>query len=52
MIRIFFASVLDFNIVDDKIIHQVVCVVKPEGGCVFYRCISISGQFFGQAVYD
>ena len=52
MIRIFFVVVLDSKIVDDERKYQVGRVVPPEGVCVFYGCISISGQVFGQVVAD
>ena len=44
MVRVFFACVLDSKIVDNKRKHEVGRVVAPEGGCVFYWCISIYGQ--------
>ena len=50
MVRVFFSCVLDSKIIDDEIKHEVGRVVAPEIGCMFYWCVSISGQVFGQAV--
>ena len=50
MVPVFFTCVLESKTVNDKRKHKVGSVVALDIGCMFYLCISISDQVFGQAV--